>query len=280
MTKIIKSILIFSFQLVTFCLSATEQYGDRLVVNKDTSWIEATPLEDSLENKGSRSFGELNLGGNCSALWRGYVATWQLENNSLFLIKLQLDYCSDNPLDYDLSKEFNKNKVFADWVNRTIRKPEGRFIQHGNYSEPIHEGEIIYAFENGVLKRKNEYSFINNKNDCIFPGENYLIDTIRSLILNEISDAAKDMFSESETTEIAVNFKLTGELKFVELIDNDKEFSKDQIFLLSIAKRVLENFPKLMPVYHPRYEPQFAIVNINGYCLRNNKYKNGKCDKY
>ena len=280
MPRISKLIFIACFQLFTFCLYGTEQIGDKLIINNDTSWIEATPLEDYLEDKDSRLFGDILLEGECTALWRGYVATWKIENDSLFLVRIQLDYCSNNPIDYNISKEFNSDIVYAYWVNRTIRKPEGRFIQHGYYYDPIHEGEIIYSFENGLLVNRTKYSFINKVEGCVFPGEDFLADTIRTLIINEIEDAERQLIDTTKTTEIAVNFKRNGEINNIEIISNDKNYSKDQILLFTVAKRVLDDFPKLMPVYHPRYEPQFARVHINGYCLKKNLFKTNECNRY
>jgi len=280
MPRISKLIFITCFQLLTYSLYSTEQYGDKLIINNDTSWIEATPLEDYLEDKESRLFGDIFLEGECTGLWRGYVATWKIKNDSLFLVRIQLDYCSDKPIDYNISKEFNTDIAYAYWVNRTIRKPEGRFIQHGYYCDPIHEGEILYSFENGLLVNRNEYSFIKKVQGYVFPGEDFLADTIRTLIISEIEDTERQLIDSTKTTEIAVNFKRNGEINNIKIISNDKNYSKDQILLFTAAKKVLDGFPKLMPVYHPRYEPQFARVHINGYCLKNNLYKTNECDRY
>lgn len=266
--------------ILAFSAHATEQIGDKLIINNDTCWIEATPLEDYLENKGSRIFGEILLEGHCSALWRGYVATWELKNDSLFLIRIQLDYCSEHPKDYDISKEFNKERVFVNWINRTIRKPEGKFIQHGYYYDPIHEGEILYSFENGILVKKNVYSFIEIKNGCIFSGETFLSDTIKSLIINKISYSIRNHFNENETSELAIHFDRNGKINRIYVITNNNKNSKDEEIVLATAIEVLQKFPKICQVNHPRYEPQSIRVNINGYCLKNNLYETGNCNQY
>ena len=54
---------------------STGQYGDRLIIGNDTSWINSNTLEDYFKIKGERTIGKLKLHVTCTAIWRGYVAT-------------------------------------------------------------------------------------------------------------------------------------------------------------------------------------------------------------
>jgi len=165
--KKIKVIVFLFFVLCSKNLLATAQIGDILVVNEDTVWIHSNPLECYFATKGDniRTIGGLELGkykdenGNeyfvsCSALWRGYIATWKLENDSLFLIGANTG-CAGKDFrgeDIDISLEFGSNKVFAWWFTGTICRPDGELIWyfHGGY-ESIYEREIHYVFVQGKL---------------------------------------------------------------------------------------------------------------------------------
>ncbi|MBK8925630.1 MAG: hypothetical protein IPM74_06915 [Crocinitomicaceae bacterium] len=142
---------------------ATAQYGDLLIEGNDTSWIYCNPLEEYFEKKGSRSIGNEDFDSryNCTALWRGYVATWLIENDSLFLVRIQSNFCS-NPLDVSLIEEFGTNKVFAHWVNFSILKPEGEMLQyiHAGYMS-IFEGMSYIEFLDGIQTGKTTENYLD-----------------------------------------------------------------------------------------------------------------------
>jgi len=146
-----KQIIIIIFVLTGTQLFGTAQFPDLLIYKGDTFLLHSNPLEVYFDKKGERTIGGIEIKGSCTALWRGYVATWKLENDSLFLIRIQTDYCDDIPNEVDITKEFNSNKIFADWVSFEIISPYGKQIKY------IHQGyQSIYEFERG-------FDFVNGK---------------------------------------------------------------------------------------------------------------------
>ena len=154
--KLIKTILIC---LISGQLFGTAQIPDFLIYQGDTVAIYSNPLEGYFERKGTRTIGEIEFEqvDYCTALWRGYVGTWKIENDSLFLVSIEIDYCGDNPIEIDLIKEFDSNKIFADWVSFEVLNPFGNRIKY------IHQGyESIYEYERGFEFVEGKLITINN----------------------------------------------------------------------------------------------------------------------
>lgn len=87
----IKRNLIFClciFLATTFKVFGTAQVPDILIYNGDTLALYANPLEDfyNEDNPRPKSFGL--QGGWSTACWRGYQATWIIENDLLYLIEI------------------------------------------------------------------------------------------------------------------------------------------------------------------------------------------------
>lgn len=88
----------------------------------------------------------------CSALDRGYVGTWEVVSDRLYLAKLQIGRKknSDNVLETyfpDCS-----GRVFAGWFTGIVRVCKGKLLKyiHGGYAS-IYEKDLFLYFENGVL---------------------------------------------------------------------------------------------------------------------------------
>lgn len=88
----------------------------------------------------------------CTALWRGYIATWKIENDMLYLVEIYANVigvqsqrhskCSENTIYRLLSDEAvsmdyffpDQSKVFADWYTGNLS------VHNGNTSK----GESMY----------------------------------------------------------------------------------------------------------------------------------------
>ena len=94
-----------------------------------------------------------------SACWRGYIAEWIIQNDSVFLSNIY--HCHDSGITVNLENIFeekNKKRLFAFWVTGDLVVPRGKIIQHINIGyESIFENEIILQTENGILKKTIVY---------------------------------------------------------------------------------------------------------------------------
>ena len=85
----------------------------------------------------------------CTACYRGYVATWEIENEKLYLIKVQdWEQQQECPLK-DLFPESKKKKVLAIWFSGTIRIPDN-YTSWSGYG-PTYEKQITIHVDNGIV---------------------------------------------------------------------------------------------------------------------------------
>jgi len=150
--------------ITTQFLSATPQVSDYLIYEGKTMPIFSNPLENYLELKG---LSDIDRGCNSSSCWRGYIATWELKNNKLFLVKVE--YCGVlqsagvyTGLDCDqnktsdiltfLNNTFNSKSTFASWFSGNLIAPQGRLIEyiHSGY-ESVFEKEQYFEISKGNL---------------------------------------------------------------------------------------------------------------------------------
>jgi hypothetical protein len=119
--------------MISVTIFATEQTPDVLIYKSDTILLETYPFEilmdsDSLIRKRIFRDGEdFCISSGC---WRGHVATWRIEKDSLFLTKL-IDGCEE--FEFKLNEIFHKdkvidNKVFADWFTGDLLEYESWFV--------------------------------------------------------------------------------------------------------------------------------------------------------
>ena len=66
---------------------------------------------------------------NCSALWRGYIGTWEVKNGLLYLIGLEGTLHDGRRA--SLSTVFPRypSRVIADWYSGTLRIPIGKELK-------------------------------------------------------------------------------------------------------------------------------------------------------
>lgn len=78
-----------------------------------------------------------------SACWRGYVGTWAVKDEKLFLVDLHGDFALDDD-----------TPILADWFTGTIVAPQGEMIHHpGHIGECLHETDLRITIENGKVVR-------------------------------------------------------------------------------------------------------------------------------
>ena len=268
--KTTKTIVLFiGILFFTLCSKntfATRQVGDRLVFNGDTVWIYSAPLEAYFQKKGERTIGEIDFNsgrwGN-TALWRGYVATWQLENDSLFLIRLQSDFIPERSIDFDIKSEFGTNRVFAQWVTDSIISAHGASL---HTLSRIYETEKHLTFEQGKLIATKEINFLERDEALLFPGIEFLFDTIRTAILKSIDEVDRANFDSNVSFRLTVAFGLDREISYISF-GREPENMTEKIILRN-TKKVLGRFPKLMRVNHKWYHPPFFELFFSGHCLR------------
>jgi hypothetical protein len=89
---------------------------------------------------------------NCTALWRGYVGTWEIAQSRLYLIGLTGTLRDGT--DAKLASLFPgfPERVFAHWYTGTLRAPQGKLLRyvHQGYRS-THERDLLFGVTKGVV---------------------------------------------------------------------------------------------------------------------------------
>ncbi len=148
MRKLIISTIIFLYSVSAF---ATAQFPDYLVYNGETVSIFSNPLESFFSEQNPRPDNLFRY--SCTACWRGYVATWEVKDGKLYLVKAIEGTCDSNAPEIDMSKVFGRKlPVEATWFSGVLRIPRGELLSyvHMGYGS-VYEKELILTFKNGKL---------------------------------------------------------------------------------------------------------------------------------
>lgn len=128
----------------------TAQISDSLQYNNERFSIYSEPLSSYLKTADLPH----PLVAPNTACWRGYTASWAIENKKLFLVGWNgyiLNYLQVG-MDYLFPGE---KVVFANWYNHSIYLPLGELIMQFHGPSPLYQGDRILEFKNGILI--NEY---------------------------------------------------------------------------------------------------------------------------
>ncbi|HYG80014.1 MAG TPA: hypothetical protein VD861_06480 [Pyrinomonadaceae bacterium] len=138
---------------------ATAQAPDVIHYEGKQYKLFANPLE-SFFKRGERPKFHIGPGSMSTANWRGYVATWKVEEDMLYLVGLDSWVCKDlrpeNCKRADLRELFGEKyrdgKVRADWFTGDLRLPDGERLRyvHMGYGS-IYERDIILTVAAGRI---------------------------------------------------------------------------------------------------------------------------------
>jgi hypothetical protein len=160
----ITAISLIFFSLTLF---ATEQTPDLLIYKSDTIYIESYPLEylmdnDSIINKALFFLDDMCISTDC---WRGHIATWKIENDSLFLVNL-VDCCYGYQLDMDKIFGKTSSKVFAGWYSGELTEYQSWFSKKNKNSNSfrckIINGRVEFLNHEKSTVRKRAAVLIDN----------------------------------------------------------------------------------------------------------------------
>ena len=155
----------------------TVQVAEKLIYRDVEFYIETYPLKIYLTEN------QICFDRENSSCGRGYIGTWLIEDDKLFLIDLSATIIKDYgmwkwPFEYvEVGLDYlfpNQDKVFAEWFSGELNFWSGkhlgyyiRDLSNRGYSgpTPIYEKKVFITIESGqvVGYRESEYtSFINS----------------------------------------------------------------------------------------------------------------------
>lgn len=112
---------------------ATAQSPDLLIVEGKEYALNTNPLESQLEKKKWKPTEDALIS---SANWRGYIATWEIKDDKLFLKEATILVSDPQDEDEYLRKPITEelypgvSEVFADWYTGALIVPDGKMTRY------------------------------------------------------------------------------------------------------------------------------------------------------
>lgn len=128
----------------------TAQFPEYLRIEGKRYEMHSTPLDDYIERGGELP----EFAPNCTALWRGYIGTWTVARDKLYLAKINAVLADGRKATMELlfPAPRKHKRVFADWFSGEIRLPQGKLLAYYHMGfESIYERDLILRFDNGML---------------------------------------------------------------------------------------------------------------------------------
>jgi len=129
----------------------TAQASELLIYQGQELSLCETPLDDYLASSGRH----IEFEATSTALWRGYVGTWEIINARLYLVALDGCMLVDNePTAVKLKDVFPQypEGLFAHWYSGELRCPRGKLLNyvHGGFMS-TYEEDLFIEVRNGVV---------------------------------------------------------------------------------------------------------------------------------
>lgn len=126
----------------------TAQIGERLIYEGCEVSMCSEPLGDFF------AFGGRNpeFESNCTALWRGYVGTWEIVGDRLYIVSLSGALKDGTEATLETVFPGYPDRVFAHWYSGTLRIPEGKQLEyvHMGYAS-TYERDRLLKIEKGLV---------------------------------------------------------------------------------------------------------------------------------
>ena len=129
----------------------TAQFSESVLLRGETLSLCTEPLAEYLLTSGSA----IELHAESTACWRGYIGTWAIEGERLYLVKLEGTTRTDAGWQAlgltDLFPDY-PDGVFAHWFTGELRCTKGKLLQymHGGYGSS-YEQDLFIDVERGVV---------------------------------------------------------------------------------------------------------------------------------
>jgi len=165
-----KLLVLLVLTLLPVPVFATAQIPDRILYQGEEYPLFSEPLEQYLRAQEPRT--EALFPSVCTACWRGYVATWEVKENFLYVTKLVAGTCRPDASEIPLATLFpgQTAPVKALWFSGTLRIPQGKQLRYERRGfGAVYERELSVRIEKGRVV--NEMVIDNaNREDPSRPG--------------------------------------------------------------------------------------------------------------
>ena len=126
----------------------TAQMGERLIYQGKEYSMCTEPLDEYFAYSGERP----NFGWESTALWRGYIGSWEIIDNRLYMTALSGSLEDGTEVKLEALFPGFPDLVFAHWYTGTLHVPDGKLLNyvHAGYGSE-YERDILIKVEKGVV---------------------------------------------------------------------------------------------------------------------------------
>jgi hypothetical protein len=127
----------------------TAQISESIIYEGENRSLLSCPLSDFFSLSDTPSPFQMN----CTALWRGYLGSWEIIQGRLYLIEIKAGFDDDNQTTLkDIFPGFS-DRVFAHWYTGELRIPDGEQIQyeHNGFGSQ-YESDILIQIKQGAVE--------------------------------------------------------------------------------------------------------------------------------
>jgi hypothetical protein len=241
--KYISTIIFFFWTTICY---ATGQEGERVIYKGDTLTMLCEPLEIYFQKNEPRQRFYPTLENGCStALWRGYVGLWRIENNRLFLVDVY--GCGDKKRSIkDQIFKGQDSEIFADWFTGDLFIQKGKVIKYNHFGfDRYYEMEIVANATGGIIETEKEFKNGVEPNDNRFSRDPK---DIQEEIYKRINWSRLPKLSKDKKLFLTMKFDGEGKISETELNgDIEKEYEEE-------IESILKTFPTIQ-VFYSRGQP-------------------------
>ena len=130
----------------------TTQFGENLHYDGREMSMSTNPLDDYFSLGGfNPGFGQ-DWPLDCTALWRGYIGTWEIRDGRLYLIAINVMPGSRVCANLETVFPGYPERVFAHWYTGTLRVPQGKVLKYVYMGyQSTFESDLLIDVERGVV---------------------------------------------------------------------------------------------------------------------------------
>lgn len=159
--KLVTFLFVFLFSGVA--VFATAQFPDKIFYNGKEYSLHTNPMEEYFKKFPDK---KPKTGMVSSALWRGYVATFEISENALYLRDIQIEVRkadSDKPFETEWKSFLPEiapagQRLKIDWFTGILVLPHGKLVNyvHMGYGSTF-ENYILLEIDRGDFKRAKDF---------------------------------------------------------------------------------------------------------------------------
>lgn len=129
----------------------TAQTPDLLMLDGDRHALFSLPLEPYFEELAGRPKFRVPHTG----CWRGYVASWEIKDNRLFLVSVRGQLADGTQFDPAWLFPDEPLPVLAKWFTGTLKLPLGNLLEYVHMGfASLYEDELRLTVERGILVKR------------------------------------------------------------------------------------------------------------------------------